>query len=1750
MTITSARDIVGVGDRTYSNKLLSHVKIYDTKKRWIGHVSVPRAGFPFRTIFKSAKQLGPLYSSFKKDKLPEYLKLQERKEREAMLKYEQTKQVKHLPKANLYHSHEFADFLKKRDGIEGIFCFTNTKESWINRETKEHNYSRNYAIVKDITRDYPALLQALGKERQIEELILLQYPQRIFFDMEREDYGATKRIGELRRYALSGFTKALKQAVQDTLRVDEADVDINITDASQSYQKFSLHVVVVTRGNMVCKDGHDCAIVFALLAKNLFVQAQSNQDLHDFLYFYDNDNEKLDTIFDCSVYGGWQRNMRMIGACKLNKAGKASRKLIPLNNHKKPFTDFVIAQMHIENENQFFKVDEQMREKAKGLAILHHNDPVDYPKLVKSTYFRKNNIAGDLETRWTDSAFEDLEEAFIDHHITARKIKKFLCQDTSQGVETSCPTSIAEEYSILACNHLKTVLVKIHPRADIKSSTRNMNPESSVISTIGFFPRNEFAGPTRLCLFGCSHGTHECKMHIHGDLSVTYFCHSEKCPSRQIRDTSYGVRIISPPFSKNTLAPTTSADQIDHSFINEFCGNFYDYREQVDAAAPGEKVYLKKLTLPPLYPELGHRLYILHANMGTGKTQAIKTLISDLTTHPDMAQTELRILSVCFRQILGSKHAEDFGLEFYKDLRKEQPKGQVPQLSLQLDSLHKLLVPLQGDEEAFELEKPYDVLILDESHSIYKHFNSEPMKKVVNKNYAALYELLMTSKVIIIADADVGKLDLDVLRDTVLKRHEFSRDAIEYHLNPRISARPNFTEYLYQSTWFDKLMDTVFKENKRVFVVSNIKGETDFILEQIRERHTKMSSKSEKRWDYIHGDCKEEKKRSLADCEKQWKGVDIVLGTPALGAGIDFNKLHFHKIFVFGSSSTLEAQGLNQMRGRVRQTLDQECHIFTTSNTKYSSNNEENALKAFKDLEKEYRKAEQDGEAFLEQNQLEDFSHKAMELAKEAILEDPDFANEELRHTMAEVKVQCIGWLNTFARKISDIHDENVKNALSFGGNTNKPFTQFRRNITLNSLVELKKSREDFQYAFQTTLQKQDPLVQYTFSHQGDETREQSFKKAVSKMRDEKNKILKIGVSAQISLPENEELPDTLDEMDELAFSQKHDGMSVRMDVPGDTDAMVKHNKIKRKFLLETDNITFPESSGKNDDDRTFFRCNAMNLVRDTCNYGDGSSKNDLCTRLLFYLTLTKKELQVYEKTFGRNKEMRDPDGILIIKGDDIATLSPIVQRDYFLKMLYLSGFSLGSEPGPIQQNFDQFAEEQYRNGNLKPPDYHIEDVIHKIVEEFNKKCVEDEEYFRSWLSGILGGSSSAHSFSSFAKLGTVEGKSLFKELKTHGLMDEHKDAKVKKRKKKQKENRPPKKQKTMNGKASHVADDEKKTELQRKRGCAGTLRKSIESTVGLKLRATDTIRCQKTKTKNNNDANTHLRSYLRDKWTTNQRRRECTLYSFGHSPKRTKKDKVPTNANKNNLLLELSLLYTLSQLQETLEGMLPQTIKLDQAEQVEEGDGETSVTVNLLRNQAARLCHTFSSNPESLKRDYLKFYSTANLPELDINRQELNTVVGPHGESNALMTLEEIKNNDKEKSYLFCETVAEKKLAANKAVNVNYTKQARQAKLEETVIAQLKGLAKEYENSNAKLYKKLKILINIKQKLKKRPVRIEAKRNRFKELSCTDAYKDPKTFCQQICNQPGYKRVLNLSFKRNPLGFLRDVGIEYKQFN
>jgi len=68
----------------------------------------------------------------------------------------------------------------------------------------------------------------------------------------------------------------------------------------------------------------------------------------------------------------------------------------------------------------------------------------------------------------------------------------------------------------------------------------------------------------------------------------------------------------------------------------------------------------------------------------------------------------------------------------------------------------------------------------------------------------------------------------------------------------------------------------------------------------------------------------------LADCNVKWLEYDVLIYSPTIGAGVDFNPPsgpHFDAVFAWGGSGSNPAREFLQMVGRVRKVKDREVHM-------------------------------------------------------------------------------------------------------------------------------------------------------------------------------------------------------------------------------------------------------------------------------------------------------------------------------------------------------------------------------------------------------------------------------------------------------------------------------------------------------------------------------------------------------------------------------------------------------------------------------------------------------------------------------------------------------------------------------------------------------------------------------------------------------------------------------------------------------
>ena len=294
--------------------------------------------------------------------------------------------------------------------------------------------------------------------------------------------------------------------------------------------------------------------------------------------------------------------------------------------------------------------------------------------------------------------------------------------------------------------------------------------------------------------------------------------------------------------------------------------------------------------------------------MGTGKTQCLKQFISNLFE-------DKRIMYFSHRQCFSRNIEGNFKeLEFYNymdgavDLYKKQ------KIIIQIDSILKL------QNKQYEYI-PYDLIIIDEIESILFHLSSITLK---NRMYVCdVIKMFMKNATHIIAlDADFGQRSYDFL--TMIKQKPTVFINSFKPITPRRFFLSNDqNKYIFQIT-------EDLKNKKKIVIVTLSKKKADQLENDLQPygkiiNHTSMQD--------------DQTKAQLVDVNSLWSKYDVVIYTPTIDAGVDFNLKYFHKMYCFICSGSVPPRVFLQMTGRVRHLFDNNIHVTYDYTIRYDNFN-------------------------------------------------------------------------------------------------------------------------------------------------------------------------------------------------------------------------------------------------------------------------------------------------------------------------------------------------------------------------------------------------------------------------------------------------------------------------------------------------------------------------------------------------------------------------------------------------------------------------------------------------------------------------------------------------------------------------------------------------------------------------------------------------------------------------------------------
>ena len=286
---------------------------------------------------------------------------------------------------------------------------------------------------------------------------------------------------------------------------------------------------------------------------------------------------------------------------------------------------------------------------------------------------------------------------------------------------------------------------------------------------------------------------------------------------------------------------------------------------------------------------------------GTGKTKLLKIILKKYNNN--------RILWLSYRKTLTMdiySTFSEFGFRDYQDGLYGANK-----LIIQLESLFNLINLDDYYNDKIEIPS-YDLIIIDEVESILLQFNSPTFKGKSKEVFYLMTALIENSNRMITLDGDM---------------HNRSYNFIKYFgksININNDIKVNKKHFLFTKSRenYDKEIIKDLDDNKKIVIVSmssnKCKEYYDFI---------KSNYKNKKVLIYT-GNTGDEDKKDLKNVKELWLMADILLYSPIIEAGVNFDVDHFDKMYGIVCYKSTSSRAFCQMMARIRKIKDNNIYIL------------------------------------------------------------------------------------------------------------------------------------------------------------------------------------------------------------------------------------------------------------------------------------------------------------------------------------------------------------------------------------------------------------------------------------------------------------------------------------------------------------------------------------------------------------------------------------------------------------------------------------------------------------------------------------------------------------------------------------------------------------------------------------------------------------------------------------------------------
>ena len=295
-----------------------------------------------------------------------------------------------------------------------------------------------------------------------------------------------------------------------------------------------------------------------------------------------------------------------------------------------------------------------------------------------------------------------------------------------------------------------------------------------------------------------------------------------------------------------------------------------------------------------------HKVLCMKSAMATGKTFT----------------NEYIIQTYKFKKILWITHRQSLTKSLYGKFKKHKFKNYMDiegelydydRIIVQVDSLMRIA---QRDllENKITFQK-YDLVIIDEIEGCLNHFHSPFLNKHdfnARELFGFMIEIIKGSDKLLLLDADVN------IR-TKLFVEQFDSSIV---INNKYKPQQKIFTITNDPDLFENKIFTDVKNKKNICIISMSSNALERIADKLAKLRIKYVMHTAKTDDKL--------KVNLEDVNNFWIKYQVVLFSPSIESGIDFNVEHFDKIYSImrnGPLTCSQRQHLQQI-GRIRHIKD------------------------------------------------------------------------------------------------------------------------------------------------------------------------------------------------------------------------------------------------------------------------------------------------------------------------------------------------------------------------------------------------------------------------------------------------------------------------------------------------------------------------------------------------------------------------------------------------------------------------------------------------------------------------------------------------------------------------------------------------------------------------------------------------------------------------------------------------------------